>query len=70
MKFIRVKAYDPAGSFTGMEEVYGEVTQDTAITKFRKYNPEYNACIVTAEILDTEDPKDMAYLWHWFRTKA
>lgn len=59
---IRIKSYYPNGTFTYCEQLYVGENQTEALSKFRRDYPEHNTCILVAEHIDENDPKNFEYI--------
>lgn len=62
MLLTRISAFDISKGSRVLDGIMVETNSNEAIKKFRKRHPEYNECIVTAEIFDDNDPKWRKYI--------
>lgn len=62
MLLTRISAFDISKGSRVLDGIMVETDSNEAIKKFRSRHPEYNECIVAAEIIDAEDPKWREYI--------
>lgn len=62
MKYVRIKSYYQSGQFTGTEHLYWGDNQVKALEWFRKDFPAHKDCILVAETIDGDDPKNEEYI--------
>ena len=62
MMYVRIKSYYQDGKFTFCEQLYVGDNQVKALEKFRKEYPAHKDCILVAETIDGDDPKNEEYI--------
>ena len=62
MKYVRIKSYYPDGKFTGCEHLYWGDNQVKALERFRKDYPAHDKCILVAETIEGDDPKNEEFI--------
>lgn len=61
MQYVRIRSYYPDGRFTFCEHLYSGADHVSAILRFRSEYPAHHNCILVAETIDADDPKNKEY---------
>ena len=61
MKFVRVRSYLQSGELAA-EQLYLGENQYEALERFRRDYPEHQNCVLVAETVDGDDPKNEEYI--------
>lgn len=67
MMYVRIKSYYQSGKFTSCEHLYPGNDQVKALERFRRNYPEHKDCILVAETIDGDDPKNEEYIHIFYR---